>query len=121
MQMTNEERQDYQNLTKKGKDIFDFQSNMHPEWSFNQVMTKVEFEIKTDVVINKGGKNVNRKDPEIWLDILEGVRTALSKFKSIGRSIFIAIDSAITSLKGLIRAGIQRIGDVIDDLLYKIF
>ncbi len=121
MQMTNEERQDYQNLTKEEKDIFDRQSNMHPKWSFSQVMAKTVMDRKTDEVIDKGGKNVDEKDPDIWLLILEGVRTALSKFKSIGWSIFIAIDTTITSLKKLIRAGVQRIGNVIDDLLDIIF
>ena len=121
MQMTAEERQDYNKLTKEQKEEFDFQSRKHSNWSFKQVIAKVAFEEKVDTTINNGGVNVNPKDPTIWLTILEGVRTTLTKFKSIGRSIFIAIDSAITSLKGLIRAGIQRIGDVIDNLLDKIF
>lgn len=121
MQMTNEECQDYNKLTKEQKEEFDYQSRKHPDWSFKQVIAKVAFEEKVDTTINNGGANVNSKDPTIWLTILEGVRTTLTKFKSIGRSIFIAIDSAITSLKGLIRAGIQRIGDVIDNLLDKIF
>lgn len=79
------------------------------------------FDEKVDTTLNNGGANVNPEDSTIWLTILEGVRTTLTKFKSIGRSIFIVIDSAITSLKGLIRAGVQRIGAVIDNLLDKIF
>lgn len=119
--MTNEERQDYNKLTSKQKESFDLYSRMHPNWCFKQVMAKVALEEQGDIVIENGGIDVDPKDPSIWLTILEGVKTTLSKFKSIGRSIFIAIDSAITSLKGLIRAGIQRIGDVIDNLLDKIF
>lgn len=121
MQMTTEERQDYDKLTKEQKEEFDYQSRKHPDWSFKQVIAKVAFEEKVNTTINKGGSNVNSKDPTIWLTILEGVRTTLTKFKSIGRSIFIAIDGAIASLKGLIRAGTQRIGNVIDNLLDKIF
>lgn len=121
MQMTNEERQDYNKLTKEQKEEFDYQSRKHPDWSFKQVIAKVAFEEKVDTTIDNGGEDPNPQDPTIWLTILEGVKATLSKFKSIGRSIFIAIDSAITSLKGLIRAGIQRIGDVIDNLLDKIF
>ena len=121
MQMTTEERQDYNKLTKEEMEEFDYQSRKHPDWSFNQVMAKVAFEKKVNTTIEQGGGDPNLKDPTIWLTILEGVRTTLTKFKSIGRSIFIAIDSAITSLKGLIRAGIQRIGDVIDNLFDSIF
>ena len=121
MQMTTEERQDYNKLTKEQKEEFDYQSRKHPDWSFEQVIKKLAFEEKTDETIGKGGKNVNPKDPTIWLNILEGVRTTLTKFKSIGKSTFIAIDSAITSLKGLIKAGVQRIGDVIDNLKDRIF
>ena len=121
MQMTNEQRQDYEKLTPEKKKDFEYQSRKHPDWSFSQIMAKLEFDDMTTTTIEEGGNNVNPKDPTIWLTILEGVRTALTKFKSIGRSIFIAIDSAITTLKGMIRAGIQRIGDVIDNLLDKIF
>ncbi len=121
MQMTNEERQDYNKLTKAEKEEFDSQSRKHPEWSFTQIMTKLEFEKMGNEVITEGGNNVNPKDPAIWQTILEGVRTALTKFKSIGRSVFIAIDSAITTLKGLVMAGVKRIGNVIDNLLNKIF
>lgn len=121
MQMTTEERQDYYKLTKEQKEEFEYQSRKHPDWSFKQVIAKVAFEEKVDTTINGGGANVNSKDPTIWLSILEGVRVTLTKFKSIGRSIFIAIDSAIVSLKGLIKAGVQRIGDVIDNLLDRIF
>lgn len=121
MQMTNEECQDYNKLTKEQKEDFEYHSRKHPDWNFKQVMAKMVFDGIVDETIGKGGEDPNPKDPTIWLTILEGVRTTLTKFKSIGRSIFIAIDSAITSLKGLIRAGIQRIGDVIDNLLDKIF
>ncbi len=121
MQMTAEERQDYDKLTEKQKEEFEYQSRKHPDWSFNQVMAKVAFEEKADETINKGGVDPNPQDPNIWLTILEGVRATLTKFKSIGRSIFVAIDSAIASLRGLIRAGIKRIGDLIDDLMNKIF
>ena len=121
MQMTSEESQDYNKLTSKQKESFGYYSRMHPNWSFKQVMAKVVLEEQGDIVIENGGTDVDPKDPSIWLTILEGVKATLAKFKSIGRSIFIAIDSAITSLKGLIRMGIRKIGNTIDILLNKIF
>ena len=121
MQMTTEERQDYDKLTEQQKEEFDYQCRKHPEWSFKQVMAKLAFEEKVDETVGNGGEDVDVNDPVTWVAILEGVKITLSKFVSIGRAIFVTIDSAITSLKGLILAGIRRIGTVIDDLLDRIF
>ena len=44
MQMTNEECQDYNKLTKEQKEEFDYQSRKHPKWSFMQVMVKVKLD-----------------------------------------------------------------------------
>ena len=121
MEMTFEQRQDYNRLTNSQREVFDFNERIHPNWTFTQVMAKVVFEVKTDETIDKGGNNVDPKDPQIWLIILEGVKMTLSKFKSIGWSIFMAIDSAITTIKGLIFAGVRKVGDVIDKLFDKLF
>lgn len=121
MEMTYEQRQDYNKLTNSQKEDFDYNERKHPNWTFNQLMAKVAFEEKVDDTVGKGGNNVDSKDPQIWLIILEGVKVTLSKFKSIGCSIFMAIDGAITSIKGMIVSGVRRVGDVIDRLFDKLF
>lgn len=121
MDMTQQERQDYNKLTREQKEDFEYQHKRHPDWSFKQVMAKLVFEEKVDDTVGKGGQNVDTKDPAIWLTILEGVKSTLTKFQSIGQSIIFAIDSAIKSLKGMIMIGIQKAGDVISNLFDKLF
>lgn len=120
MEMTYEQRQDYNKLTASEKRDFSYQESKHPNWSFQQIMAKIAFEVQVDDTIGMGGNNVDPADPILWLTILEGVKTTLSKFKSIGQSIFIAINSAIVSLKGLVIAGAKKVGNVIENLLDKI-
>lgn len=121
MQMTTEDRQDYNKLTKEQKEEFDYQSRKNPDWSFQQIMIKLAFDEKVKDVIDKGGSDANLQDPSIWEIILEGVKTTLSRFNSIGVSVFNAIDETIANLKGLIKAGVNKIGDAINKLWGKIF
>lgn len=121
MEMTNEERQDYEKLTRKEKEYFDFYSKTNPDWSFKQIMVKLAFDEKTKIVIEKGGSDANLQNPSIWKTILEGVIITLSRFNSIGSSVINAIGDAIAELKGLIKAGVDKIGDAINSLWGKIF
>ena len=121
MEMTQEQRQDYNKLTKSQKEDFDYAKRKHPDWSFTQLMAKVAFEEQTVETIEKGGKNVDPQDPDTWLLILEGVKKTLSRFQSIGQFIFAAIDGAIQTIKGLIWAGVKKVGSIIDNLLDSIF
>ena len=107
MQMTTEERQDFEKLTPEKKECFDFYSRLYPNWSFNQIMVKLAFDEKTNDFIGKGGSDANLQDPKTWEIILEGVKKTLLKFNSVGSSVFNAIDDAIANLKGLIKAGIN--------------
>lgn len=120
MQMTTEERQDFEKLTPKEKECFDFYSRINPNWSFKQIMVKLAFDEKTKVIIDKGGSDANLQDPKTWEIILEGVKKTLLKFNSVGSSVFNAIDDAIAELKGLIKAGVNKIGDAINKLWGKI-
>lgn len=121
MEMTYEQRQDYNKLTSSQKEDFKYNERKHPNWTFTQIMAKLALDEKGGEFIDRGGNNVNPTEPDTWLIILEGVKATLSKFQSIGRSIFMAIDSAIVSIRGLIVAGIKRVGDVIDNLFDKLF
>lgn len=120
MEMTYEQRQDYNKLTASQKMDFSYEESKHPNWSFQQIMAKIAMAGDVIIILEKGGNNVDPADPTTWLTILEGVKTTLSKFKSIGQSIFIAINSAIVSLKGLVIAGAKKVGNVIENLLDKI-
>lgn len=113
MQMTNEERQDYNKLTKEQKEDFEYQARKHPDWEFQTVMIKLAFEEKTDETINNGGKDADPNDINIWMAILNGVRTVLSKFKSIGKQIFNILDNEITFIQEQIKSGIRKINDAI--------
>ena len=119
--MTDKEREDYEKLSRSEKEDFEYYATKHPDWSFEQLIKQIIIFRNIQGTIRDGGTNVNPDDTTTWKIILERVKTTLTKFKSIGKSVFIAIDSAITTLKGMIKAGIQRIGDVIDNLFDKIF
>ena len=121
MEMTYEQRQDYNKLTKSQKEDFDYNERKHPNWTFTQLMAKVAFEEKVDDTIGDGGKNVDSKDPIVWITILEGVKTTLKKFRSIANSIFTAIDGTIASIKGMIAVGMRKVGDVIERLFDSLF
>lgn len=121
MEMTIEQRRDYDKLTKEQKEDFAYIERKHPNWSFSQVIVKLEFDIRTDTTINEGGKDVDPQDPDIWLTILGGVKVALSKFKSISASITNAINGAISSLKQMISLGIRKVGNAIEKILDSIF
>ena len=125
MEMTIEQRRDYDKLTKEQKEDFAYLERKNPNWSFDQVMTKVQFIIILDDPkgpLGTGGpKEPDPKDPAIWLTILGGVKVALSKYKSISDSITNAINGAISSLKQMISLGIRKVGNAIEKILDSIF
>ena len=121
MEMTDKELEDYGKLSRSEKEDFDYYATKHPDWSFEQLLKQIIIIRNISGTMRDGGKDVNPNDPSTWKTILEGVKTTLSKFKSIGSSVFNAIDEAIVKLKGFITAGIQRIGNVIDNLWNEIF
>ncbi len=113
MQMTPQERQDYEKLTEEQKEEFDYQSRKHPEWGFQEVMVKLAFEAEADKTINDGGEDVDPNDVNIWMAILKGVKTILSTFKSIGKQIFDVIDEEITFIQEQINSGIREINSAV--------
>lgn len=121
--MTIEQRRDYDKLTKEQKEDFAYFERKHPDWTFSQVMAKVQLNIIIDDPKGPLGNpgNVDPKDPAIWLTILGGVKVALSKFKSISASITNAINGAISSLKQMISLGIRKVGNAIEKILDSIF
>lgn len=123
MEMTIEQRRDYDKLKKEHKEDFAYFERKHPDWTWSQVMTKVQLNIIIDDPkgpLGDGG-DVDPHDPDIWLTILEGVKVALSKFKGISDSITNAINGAISSLKQMISLGIRKVGNAIEKILDSIF
>ena len=122
MIMTEEQRQDFNRLSREDKRKVSVISSEHPQWGFSQVMAKLAFDKQTEVFIERGGEDVNPNDPTIWRDILRGVKVTLSKLKSIGSNILNILDGAIKSLTLAIKAGIKSAGSIIrkikDSLFY---
>ena len=121
MKMTPEQSNDFNALTRKQKEFFARSEMEHPNWNFNQVMSRVVFQSQMDTMIDNGGQNVNSNDPSFWIAVLEGAKSALIRFKSIGKSIISSIDATLVSLKTMIILGIKNAGKTIKDLFGKIF
>lgn len=121
MEMTYEQSQDYNKLTIGQKEDFEYSVRKHPNWTFAQHFTKVVFEKQVDDTVEKGGSDVDREDPVMWLTILEGVKATLKKFKSVVNTIFNVLDGVISSIKGMIAVGVKKIGDIIDRFFDNIF
>lgn len=118
--MTIEQRRNYDKLTKKQKKDFAYLEREHPNWCFDQVIAKLEFDKMVVITINNIG-DVDPQNPEIWLTILGGVKVALSKIKGISDSITNAINGAISSLKQMISRGIRKVENAIKKILDSIF
>ena len=84
-------------------------------------MAKLAFDTQTEEFIEKGGNDVDPNDGEVWVEVLKGVKRTLAKMKSIGQSIFKAIDGAIATLSAAINSGIKRIGGIIRKLQESLF
>lgn len=112
MEMTYEQRQDYNKLTEYQKEVFDFTAKMNPDFTFEQLIKKVIIDDNMNKTLRDGGKNVDPQDPTIIELILIGAKEALKRFSTIGRGVFIAIDNAIRSIKEKIDSGMQTIGDL---------
>lgn len=121
MEMTPQQRQDFNSLSAAKKKKFLETSSEHPGWTFQQVMAKLAFDTQTEEFIEKGGNDVDPNDGEVWVEVLKGVKRTLAKMKSIGQSIFNAIDGAIATLSAAINSGIKRIGGIIRKLQESLF
>ncbi len=116
--MTNEERQDYNKLTREQKEDFEYHASKHPDWEFQMVLVKLAFEEKIDETVVNGGYDVDPNDVDIWMAIFKGVKTILSKFKSIGKQILNTIDDNIAFIQEQIKSGVRKINDVISRHLF---
>ena len=116
MKMTDLQRQDYNALSREDKKKFDSYSKEHPNWEFEQVLKRLVLSKRLDSAVEQGGADLNPEDPTIWIEIMEGVKVTLSKFKSIGVAVFKTLDKAIGALKDAVSSGMEKIRSVIQNI-----
>lgn len=121
--MTAEQQQDeYNRLPPAAKETYDYTKKRHPNWSHEQIMTKVGMdETLENMVDNNGGKDVDPSDPTVLVKILEGGKRFLEKLGINLSKIMEQINAAIFTLKKAISWGISNIGDRIKGLLGWLF
>jgi len=107
--MNSEERKQYNQLSAEAKKEYDHIAQSHPEWSHNQIMTKLSVSMSLDDLVNKGGEDVNPKDPNFLLLVLQKARTWLGKFRTMAEGVLDAFDAVITTLKTAITMGLDNL------------
>lgn len=117
--MTETERQQYNNLTSSQREDYDYQRKKHPNWSHNQLITKVMLEESIGGIVDKGNGTLDpetlKDDPQFLKQVLEGAKTALYAAGIFISEVFEVIDNAITSLGDLIMEGFRYIGNKLSD------
>ena len=114
--MTNSEREAYNKLSAEAKKEYNHIKMMHPNWSHNQIMTKLAINGTIDNMV-EDGKDVNPDDPNILAQILQGAKDFLKNAGIYIADVFQSIDNALTYLGELIKDGIDYVGGKIDKLL----
>lgn len=110
--MTTEEREEYNRLPKADREEYDHLSRKHPNWDHKQIMAKVAFNHKADVMIEKkGGEDINPDDPSVLEEILKGAKEFLIGCGILIAEVFGVIDEALSFLGGLIADGLSFIGN----------
>lgn len=117
--MTYEEQQQYNKLTDKQKAVYNFTKSQNPHWSHKQIMAKVGVDENLGKAIQDGKIDVTRTgqngetiiDPSVFAEILRGSKKFLEGLGIVIESLFAAIDEALNALDDLIDAGIEYIGN----------
>lgn len=112
--MTNEEQNNYYKLTPELREEYDHLMKKHPNWSHNQIMTKLSLDAKTEVMVSNG-KEIDPEDPRILKEILEGAKEILVGMGIIITAVFTVIDDTLDALGDLISGGVSYIGDKLSE------
>ena len=112
--MTSDEQKQYNSLSYDLRQEYDHIKRRRPNWSHNQIMTKLALDEQTIIVVTKGHENPEA-DPEILRGILQGAKSFLIGVGCFIWDVFEAIDEAIDTLTGLIARGISYIGDKLSE------
>lgn len=108
--MTDQEIQGYNSLSSEQREDYNYIKRKHPNWSHQQILTKMAF--NPDPFI-EGNKNPN--DPEVMTEILKAGKQFLIDVGCFVWDVFELIDDAISSLADMIADGINYVGQKISD------
>lgn len=109
--MTYEELQEYNKLSPEMKEDYNYYRSSKPNMTHKQILAKVAFDEKFRNMVEKGPKDPDPEDPEIMKMLLEGSKSLLLGLGIFIGGVFAAIDKAIGILDNLIDAGIEYIGN----------
>lgn len=112
--MTDQERRQYNQLSREGQRHYDQLKNDHPYWSHSQLYAATVVYERMIRGIENGG-DINKGD--FWKDILAGARRWLSNLPNIASDVLSALDNAIYRLGVAMREGIEWLGGKIGDFL----
>lgn len=117
--MTDIERAQYNNLTQSQREDYDYQRKKHPNWSHNQIITKVMLEDSIGNIVDNGGGTLDpetlKDNPQFLKQVLEGAKAALYEAGIFISEVFEVIDNAISSLGYLIMTGVRYIGNKLSE------
>lgn len=118
--MTAQEREEYNRLPKSVQEDYDYNKRKHPNWSHQQLISKIGFESQLDTMVDSG-KDVDPKDPSVLKQILEGTKRFLKRYGIDVGKIMDMIDGAIKSLSRIIDYGLDFLGDLVDGAIGWLF
>ena len=111
--MTTEELEIYNKLTPEQKANYDFTRMHHPNWSHQQIITKVSIGTVIDNKICQGGGglDINGGDPIFWQEVLIGAKRIIEGLGCVAGDVVKIIDNTLEMLANIIDAGINYVGD----------
>lgn len=113
--MTYEEQQQYNSLSDKAREEYDWQKQRNPSWTHKQIMTRFAVDEQIKKLFNDGIINVDPTDPTLLSEILEGAKNFLKDAGIFIAEVFTAIDNALDVLGDLIVSGISYVGDKLQE------
>lgn len=110
--LTDKERAEYNALSYKDQQRYDFEKKMDPSLSHAKIIKIIGLRIVSEDVIKEGGKDVNPNDPRVQKKIFEKFRIFLERFPEVLAKVGNAIDRAIDYLDDLIWKGVEIVVDL---------
>lgn len=117
--MTDSERADYNKLNADQREDYDYFRRKHPEWSHEELMSRISVGSSIDNMLKGGGTKKPegiKGDPTFIERVLKGARNILRDMGIDNPMIFEVLDNAIRNLAALIRRGISYIGDLLESI-----
>lgn len=100
------------------KDLITKIREEHPNWTDIQVVTAASIKMQADATIEQGGKDIDRNDPDIFKEIIEGAKNWL---ESVLPQIFVKVqqffDNLLSTITEWIGKGIDYVIELVGKLL----